>query len=252
MPLFFLGTREWRNRQTRTVQVRVPVMEWGFNSPLAHDETADPFGICGFCFPWLLLVDPRVFRAPEGPAAVCAGGRWPASLMVLLVAPRVFRAPEGPAAREARASLRSAPRLEARPCPPVPPAPSTPVGPGVLMCGLVRRVEARPGPVSRSVPYPQFRMQFPDTCSSSLSEKPGISTITFQSMKCMWGNCMRVFWGSGHIDTCWWRSRNPRARWAGCLKSPSPLLARARVGLKPLSPLRARNGCFWCSFPAQR
>ena len=36
-PLFFLGTREWRNRQTRTVQVRVPVMEWGFNSPLAHD-----------------------------------------------------------------------------------------------------------------------------------------------------------------------------------------------------------------------
>ena len=51
MPLFFLGTREWRNRQTRTVQVRVPVMEWGFNSPLAHDETADPFGICGFCFP---------------------------------------------------------------------------------------------------------------------------------------------------------------------------------------------------------
>ena len=69
MPLFFLGTREWRNRQTRTVQVRVPVMEWGFNSPLAHDETADPFGICGFCFPWLWLVAPLVFRAPEGPAA---------------------------------------------------------------------------------------------------------------------------------------------------------------------------------------
>ena len=38
----------------------------------------------------------------------------------------MFRAPSGPAAREARASLRSAPRLEARPCPPVPPAPSTP------------------------------------------------------------------------------------------------------------------------------
>ena len=69
MPLFFLGTREWRNRQTRTVQVRVPVMEWGFNSPLAHDETADPFGICGFCFPWLWLVAPLVFRAPAGPAA---------------------------------------------------------------------------------------------------------------------------------------------------------------------------------------
>ena len=44
----------------------------------------------------------------------------------------------------------------------------------------------------RSVPSPQFRMQFPDACSSSLSEKPGISTITFQSMKCAWGNCMRI------------------------------------------------------------
>ena len=63
------------------------------------------------------LVAPRVFRAPEGSAAVCAGGRRPARVMVLLVAPRVFRAPEVPAAREARASLRSAPRLEARPGP---------------------------------------------------------------------------------------------------------------------------------------
>ena len=51
MPLFFLGTREWRNRQTRTVQVRVPVMEWGFNSPLAHDETADPSGSAVFVVP---------------------------------------------------------------------------------------------------------------------------------------------------------------------------------------------------------
>ena len=42
--------REWRNRQTRTVQVRVPVMEWGFNSPLAHDETADPSGSAVFVF----------------------------------------------------------------------------------------------------------------------------------------------------------------------------------------------------------
>ena len=43
----------------------------------------------------------------------------------MLVAPLVLRAPSGPAAREARASLRSAPRLEARPGPPDPPAPST-------------------------------------------------------------------------------------------------------------------------------
>ena len=61
-----------------------------------------------------------------------------------------------------------------------------------LMCYWVRCFEARLGPVPRRVPHPQFRMQFPDTCSSSLSEKPGISTITFQSMKCAWGNCMRM------------------------------------------------------------
>ena len=30
------AAREWRNRQTRTVQVRVPARAWGFNSPLAH------------------------------------------------------------------------------------------------------------------------------------------------------------------------------------------------------------------------
>ncbi len=44
-----------------------------------------------------LLVVPRVFRAPEGPAA-----REAPAGTGLLVAPRVFRAPEGPAAREAR------------------------------------------------------------------------------------------------------------------------------------------------------
>ncbi|CUR54634.1 hypothetical protein NOCA2200024 [metagenome] len=31
-------TREWRNRQTRTVQVRVSERTWGFNSPLAHNS----------------------------------------------------------------------------------------------------------------------------------------------------------------------------------------------------------------------
>ena len=51
-------------------------------------------------------------------------------LSLLLAAPLVFQVPSGPAAREARASLRSAPRLEARPCPPGPPAPYTPAAPG--------------------------------------------------------------------------------------------------------------------------
>ena len=65
-------------------------------------------------------------------------------------------------------------------------------GAWLLMCYWVRCFEARPGPAPRRVPYLQFRMQFPGTCSSLLSEKPGISTITFQSMKCAWGNCMRI------------------------------------------------------------
>ncbi len=98
------------------------------------------------------------------------------------------------------ASPRSSAWLCRRPPAPrqIPPAPFTPAAlcrwsvAGALMYGSVRRLEARPGPAPRRVPYPQFRMQFPDTCSSSLSEKPGISTITFQSMKCAWGNCMRI------------------------------------------------------------
>src|ERR687898_2167417 len=36
---FQVGGREWRNRQTRTVQVRVSARTWGFNSPLAHHTT---------------------------------------------------------------------------------------------------------------------------------------------------------------------------------------------------------------------
>ena len=42
------------------------------------------------------------------------------------------------------------------------------------------------------------------------------------------------------------------AMWPGCLKPSSPLLAGVCVGLKPPSPLRVRNGRFWCIFHAQR
>ena len=73
-----------------------------------------------------------------GRAAWCARGRWPA------------REPSTP-----RASLGASARSPARPChrprapqpgPPFPPASSTPVGPGVLLVGSARRLEARPGP----------------------------------------------------------------------------------------------------------
>ena len=79
-------------------------------------------------------VYPRVFRAPEAPAAVCAGGRWPAR------EPPALRASLG-------ASSRSPARPRHRPPAPrqVPPAPSTPVGPGVLMCACASaRSPARP------------------------------------------------------------------------------------------------------------
>ena len=184
MPLFFLGTREWRNRQTRTVQVRVPVMEWGFNSPLAHDETADPSGSAVFVFPACgcgAACGPTGVPGAGGPGrCVC---RWAAAR------PRAVRA-----ASFAR-------RVASKPGQASLPPTGTAAGPSgalhtggawLLMCYWVRCFEARPGPAPRRVPYPQFRMQFPDTCSSSLSEKPGISTITFQSMKCAWGNCMRI------------------------------------------------------------
>ena len=89
-----------------------------------------------------LLVAPLVFRAPEGPAAVCAGGRRPA------------REPSAPRA------YGSARRLEARPgpaaahgrrSPPVPSGPSGALltgGAWLLMCGSVRCLEARPGPAT--------------------------------------------------------------------------------------------------------
>ena len=121
MPLFFLGTREWRNRQTRTVQVRVPVMEWGFNSPLAHDETADPSGSAVFVFPgcglWSHGCSGRRRARPPARLGVltafgaarhwCSGHRRARPLCVPVGG--------GPPASRPRCELRSARRLEARP-----------------------------------------------------------------------------------------------------------------------------------------
>jgi hypothetical protein len=45
------GAREWRNRQTRTVQVRVSGRTWGFNSPLAHHVCARRSGMIMKGFP---------------------------------------------------------------------------------------------------------------------------------------------------------------------------------------------------------
>ena len=74
-----------------------------------------------------------------------------------------------------------------------------------------RRLEARPGLASRSTLYPQFRMQFPNACSLQLCEKPGISTITFQSMKYARGNCMRNLSGADLAAACGRRSQARRS-----------------------------------------
>ena len=66
----------------------------GFESPILRHRTPGPLQVPGF----LLLVAPLVFRAAEGPAAVCAGGRRPA------------RSPSAP-----RASLGASARSPARP-----------------------------------------------------------------------------------------------------------------------------------------
>ena len=50
-PLF---TREWRNWQTRRIQVPVPARAWGFKSPLAHVLSVRRF--------WPCAMRRRVFR----------------------------------------------------------------------------------------------------------------------------------------------------------------------------------------------
>ena len=57
------GTREWRNRQTRTVQVRVPERVWGFNSPLAHVQApGETWGLMHSFFVEEIVVDSVVRR----------------------------------------------------------------------------------------------------------------------------------------------------------------------------------------------
>ena len=71
--------REWRNRQTRTVQVRVLERVWGFNSPLAHQ------------------CDESRHRSRRTPRSSCFGGhffgqyRWLGLMVCSLSISPVFR-----------------------------------------------------------------------------------------------------------------------------------------------------------------
>ena len=105
----------------------------GSNPPSSATGPRDRFRFRGFC-----CLQPRLI---SGRREFCPPASRPRRVL-LLVVPLVFWAPSGPAAREiATRELRSARRLEARPCPPGPPAPSTPAA--LVSLGL-----ARPGPAA--------------------------------------------------------------------------------------------------------
>ena len=118
--------------------------------PWAADRLISGGACCAAGVPGAVGPDSSGRAALWGPAAVCAGGRRPASLMVLLVAPLVFRAPSGPAAREIATREPAARKCRSR-SPPVPSGPSGALHTGgawLLMCGSVRRLVVRPGPAA--------------------------------------------------------------------------------------------------------
>ena len=125
------------------------------------------------CRAFALLVAPRVFWAPEGSAAVCAGGRRPAR------EPSALRASLGASSRSPARPRRRPPALRQ-----VPLAPFTPVVPGVLMCGSVRRLEARPGPAT----------------ASSISH--AIPSDVFHGLKCdRWNSAdSALVWGRAELE----------------------------------------------------
>ena len=90
---------------------------------------------------------PLVFWAPEAPAAVCAGGRRLSCCCCLWCRWCSGRRRARPPARlGVLTSFGAAPRS-----PPVPSGPSGALhtgGAALLMCGWVRRIEARPGPAA--------------------------------------------------------------------------------------------------------
>ena len=131
-----------------------------------------------------------------GLAAVCAGGRRPArEIATREPAARSGRSrgppwpchrppaprpgPAGPAAD----SYRSAPRLEARPCPP---APSTPAVPAVL-CVVARRLEARTGPAGPAAA--SYRSGLIAVSGQALLPPTGTAARPIGVVRIRWGFC---------------------------------------------------------------
>ena len=127
----------------------------------------------------------------------------------------------GPPASRPRCELRSARRLEARPGPAGPAAASNRAGlvVSVLSVSLRHRPRA-PQPALRCPPH-RRRLVADVWLSASARSR---------------------------TRTC----HSPRTSEISRVKPSSPLLARVRVGLKPASPLRVRNGRFGCVYRLQR
>ena len=161
-----------------------------------------------------LLVAPWVFPAPRGAGLLCVpvGG--------------------GPPARSPHASLR---------------------------LGVVD-LEARPGPAAAHrhrgqappPPRPSISHVIPLRLVQTLNLHRWNCNVFGVSRKMSTINYVRNLRGGGVVAARGHRCLALSARWAGCLKPPSPLLVGICVGLKPLSPLRVRNGRFGCVFRLQR
>ena len=136
----------------------------GFESPILRHRTPGPVEVPGFLLPLaslVLLVVPLVFRAPSGPATVCAAGRRPAREPS---APRASlgassRSPARP--RRPRCGLQSGGAWGAcalwlcrarapQPSPPIPPAPSTPAA--LCRCAWLARSPLPPSNFARNSP----------------------------------------------------------------------------------------------------
>ena len=213
-----------------------------------------------------LLVVPLVFRAPEGPAAVCAGGRRPA------------REPSAP-----RASLGASPRSPARPrhrppaprparypfvparsphasfarsgrsrSPPVPSGPSGALhtsgawcvdGRGASSCG-----PASPPPTGASGDSRETVITFAGACSVS-SETDG--TIARQKhpflMLCLRAKASRVSWWHHEAPALVPAvSHNGRASSFGAKSSPcSAWCGRKREKVRPAYEKWPKNGVIW-------
>ena len=203
-----------------------------------------------------------VFRAPEGPAVrpgcfvgpgrcVCrwaaarprdrhtraCGSEWSISRPALALPP-----PTGTAAR---------PR---RPCGDLHTG-----GAWSLMCGWVRRLEARPDPAVAHGRRSQalrslligglpacllvaprvFRAPSGPAAREIATREPAARSGRSRSPPVPSGPS-----GALHTSGAWCADVVRHV----CLKPSSPLLAGTCVGVKPASPLRVRNGCFWRGF----